>query len=128
MPKSLQYLVKKPKIKNNRFQKPTKQDLKKYFKKLGVHAEESEVMFDYYESKGWKVGTSPMKCWKSATRNWVRRLNKKSDFPDYYDKKFETQICDNPAVLSKYHNHLKNIGWESIYTPSSGTIWKQKQH
>ena len=113
------------KMPNKRFKKPTKKALSNYFKELGSSQEESEIMFDYYESKGWKVGKSPMKCWKSASRNWVRRENKKTDFPNYYDKSFESKICDDPLKLSKYHNHLKNIGWESTYSPSSGSIWKQ---
>jgi len=118
---------KKSKIKNNKFKKPTLKELINYFTELGITTDESEVMFDYYESKGWKVGKAPMKCWKSATRNWVRRLNKKTDFPDYYDKKIETQICDDPETLSKYHKHLKKLGWESVYSPSAGTIWRKRK-
>ena len=29
--------------------------------------------YDFYQSKGWLVGAAPMKNWKSAFRNWVRR-------------------------------------------------------
>ena len=29
--------------------------------------------FDYYESKGWLVGKSPMKNWKAACSTWNRR-------------------------------------------------------
>jgi hypothetical protein len=25
---------------------------------------------DYYESKGWVIGKSPMKSWKAAVRTW----------------------------------------------------------
>ena len=115
----------RPKLKHNRFKKPTIKELNNYFKELGVNLDESDIMFDYYQSKGWKVGKAPMKCWKSAARNWARRLSKTTEFPDYYDKKIEKQICDNPTELSKYHNHLKKNGWESIYSPSSGTTWRK---
>ena len=115
----------KPKLKHNRFKKPPIKELNNYFKELGVNVDESDIMFDYYQSKGWKVGKAPMKCWKSAARNWARRLSKTTEFPDYYDKKIEKQICDNPTELSKYHNHLKKNGWESIYSPSSGTTWRK---
>jgi len=107
------------------FQKPTIQELKNYFLELG-NEDESEIMFDYYESKGWKVGKAPMKCWKSATRNWLRRLNKKFVFPDFYDKQFELKISTDFKLLSKYHNYLKQLGWESIYSPSSGKTWVKK--
>ena len=125
--KPIHQIKKNQKIKNTRFKKPTLKELSQYFMELGVNTDESSIMFDYYESKGWKVGKAPMKCWKSATRNWVRRIQKKTDFPDYYDKKLETQICDDPEALSKYHNHLKKLGWESIYSPSAGTTWKKKK-
>ena len=31
-----------------------------------------ERFWDFYASKGWKVGNAAMKDWKSAARNWVR--------------------------------------------------------
>ena len=31
-----------------------------------------EAFFDFYESKGWKIGRNPMKDWKAAVRNWER--------------------------------------------------------
>jgi len=33
---------------------------------------------DYYTSKGWKVGNSTMKDWKSAVRTWERRDNQEN--------------------------------------------------
>ena len=85
-------------------------------------------MFDYYESKGWKVGKAPMKCWKSATRNWLRRLkNKKSNFPDYYDRKTIINIGDDNEELSRYYQHLNKLGWHSTYSPAGGTRWQKKK-
>ena len=112
-------------LKKTRFKKPTLNELKNYF--LEIKAEdESEIMFDYYESKGWKVGRAPMKCWKSATRNWSRRTNKKNDFPNFYDKKIELKLGNDIEALSKYHKHLKKLGWISSYSPSSGMTWRKK--
>ena len=34
---------------------------------------DSERFVDFYSSKGWKVGSSPMKDWKAAVRTWERR-------------------------------------------------------
>lgn len=28
---------------------------------------------DFYESKGWRIGTSPMKDWQAAVRTWEKR-------------------------------------------------------
>ena len=35
-------------------------------------ATNGERFWDFYASKGWKVGNAAMKDWKSAARNWVR--------------------------------------------------------
>lgn len=32
-----------------------------------------EKFFNYQKSKGWKVGTAPMKDWQAACRNWEKR-------------------------------------------------------
>ncbi len=110
------------------FKKPTINELKEYFLKLGVE-DESEIMFDFYESKGWKIGKNSMKCWKSATRNWARRSkNEKTNFPNYYDQKFEKDILSDQNKLSAYHNHLKKLGWHPSYAPTSGTTWKLKKN
>lgn len=55
-----------------RFQKPTIDEIRVYCSERnnGINA---ESFYDFYESKGWKVGNSPMKDWKSAVRNWERR-------------------------------------------------------
>ncbi len=38
-----------------------------------VANQEAQKIFDYYASKGWKVGTAAMKDWQASTRNWMRR-------------------------------------------------------
>ena len=32
-----------------------------------------EAFYDFYESKGWKVGTTKMKDWKACIRTWEKR-------------------------------------------------------
>ena len=64
-------------LSNNRergikFSKPTPQDVEVYCKEQGLSID-ARTFCDYYESKGWKVGSSPMKDWKAAARNWARR-------------------------------------------------------
>ena len=54
-----------------RFKKPTIEEIQAYCdeRNNGIDAER---FFDYYESKGWKVGKSPMKDWKASIRTWER--------------------------------------------------------
>ena len=54
------------------FQKPTVDEIRDYCQGLG-YIMKPEEFFDFYESKGWRVGNAPMKDWKAAARNWERR-------------------------------------------------------
>lgn len=54
-----------------RFKKPTIEEIQAYCdeRNNGIDAER---FYDYYESKGWKVGKTPMKDWKASVRTWER--------------------------------------------------------
>ena len=54
------------------FTKPTLEDIAAYCaeRKNGLDA---QLIWDFYESKGWKVGGQPMKNWKACVRTWERR-------------------------------------------------------
>lgn len=60
-------------VKNNikRFCKPTFEEVDSYCcqRNNGIDA---QAFIDFYESKGWKVGNTPMKDWKAAVRTWER--------------------------------------------------------
>ena len=60
----------KPKTKN--FEKPTVEEIAKYCseRKNGI---DPQVFFDFYESKGWKVGAVKMKDWRASVRTWEQR-------------------------------------------------------
>jgi hypothetical protein len=34
---------------------------------------DAQRFVDFYSSKGWTVGKSPMKDWRAAVRNWASR-------------------------------------------------------
>lgn len=55
-----------------KFQKPTVEEVKVYCleQNNGIDA---ESFVNFYESKGWKIGKSPMKNWKAAVRTWVSK-------------------------------------------------------
>ena len=47
-----------------------------------------QEFIDFYESKGWMVGKTPMKDWKAACRNaekWDRWARQKPKHPFVYD-------------------------------------------
>ena len=57
---------------SKRFQKPTVLEIQAYCteRNNGIDA---QSFFDFYESKGWKVGNTPMKDWRAAVRTWEKR-------------------------------------------------------
>lgn len=62
-----------------RFRAPTTEEVEEYAadyaeaKGLDPGGFSAERFIDYYTSNGWKVGRNPMKDWKAAARDWVRR-------------------------------------------------------
>ena len=55
-----------------RFQKPSLDELFE-FKNSHKYLPDPHKFLNYYESNGWKVGRSQMKCWKSTFRTWHLR-------------------------------------------------------
>lgn len=53
------------------FIKPTVEDIKLYCKERENNID-AEQFYDFYESKGWKIGKNSMKDWKAAVRTWER--------------------------------------------------------
>lgn len=54
------------------FTKPAVEEIRAYCeeRKNGLDA---QAFFDFYESKGWKVGAARMKDWRASVRTWEQR-------------------------------------------------------
>lgn len=55
-----------------RFTPPTPDEVADYAAEKGL-ALDANRFVDYYTAKGWRVGSSPMRDWRAAARNWARR-------------------------------------------------------
>jgi hypothetical protein len=55
---------------NRRFKPPTIEEVKLQAAKIMLPADQAEVFWNFYESKGWKVGKTQMKKWTCALTNW----------------------------------------------------------
>lgn len=55
-----------------KFKKPTLAELQEYCT-ARANGIDAQAFLDYYESKGWLIGKSPMKDWRAAVRTWERR-------------------------------------------------------
>ncbi len=51
--------------------KPTIEDIAAFCKERGNNID-PEQFYYFYESKGWKIGRSPMKSWEACVRTWER--------------------------------------------------------
>ena len=76
--------VKKEKRSFGVFKKPTIDDIKTYCRERG-NGIDAELFFDFYESKGWKVGSNAMKDWKAAVRTWERNRKHEGNATDRTD-------------------------------------------
>jgi len=91
-----------------RFQKPTVEEIKNYCTERN-NSIDAQSFFDFYESKGWKVGNTPMKDWRAAVRTWEKRNQggKSASAIDYNGKdadkgKYDEYIKRNTKV---FYNH-----------------------
>jgi hypothetical protein len=56
---------------SKRFVPPTPDEVADYAGPRGLMIDQDKFC-DFYQSKGWKVGSSPMKDWRASVRNWCR--------------------------------------------------------
>lgn len=83
-----------------RFVKPTVDEVKEYMdlKSIPNSLSESQNFFNFYESKGWKVGKNPMKSWKSAIDGtWAKGIRDRNK--------------DKFSVLENGYESNKSIDW-----------------
>lgn len=61
---------------SKKFKKPTLEEVKTYCIERNNNVD-AENFINFYESKGWKVGKSPMKDWKASVRTWEKNSKPK---------------------------------------------------
>jgi hypothetical protein len=61
-------------VKREVFRPPTLGEVKNHATEtMSGSRDAPEAFHDYYTSNGWKVGRNPMKDWKAAYKNWIKR-------------------------------------------------------
>lgn len=60
-----------PRACEKKFVKPSVDEIDAYCRESENYIDVGRF-YDFYESKGWKVGKNPMKDWRAAVRNWHR--------------------------------------------------------
>lgn len=59
--------------KRTAFVVPSLEIVKDYFSTIKGGDTDAECFYDYYTANGWRTGKNPIKDWKAAARNWMRR-------------------------------------------------------
>lgn len=54
------------------FIKPSVEDVAAYCRERG-NSVDPESFYDFYQSKGWRIGKEQMRDWKAAVRTWEKR-------------------------------------------------------
>lgn len=67
----------KPRAQRKRFVPPTVEEVADYCRER-QNGIDPEVFVDFYTAKGWLVGKSPMKDWRSAVRTWEHERRSQS--------------------------------------------------
>ena len=62
------------KTETKRFKRPTIEEIENYCNERQNNVNVQQF-YNFYESKGWKVGSQAMKDWKAAVRTWEQRTN-----------------------------------------------------
>lgn len=115
-----------------RFVKPKVEEIEAYCKERS-NSVDAQHFFDYYESKGWKVGKSPMKDWKSAVRTWERNnfksggkpIAEEPPKPQFNVVKSEV-YGDAPVVCPECGTHLIRQGCMCICNDCH--LWYEKEN
>lgn len=69
-------LLSTKKVTSKTFVKPTLEEVQQYCYERNNNVD-AQMFIDFYESKGWKVGNSPMKDWKASVRTWEKNRGSK---------------------------------------------------
>ena len=85
--------------KKSRFKKPTLIEVKEYCQERQNQVD-AEGFLNFYESKGWKIGKSAMKCWKSAVRTWEKN--------NFSQNKTKNKVATNLQTWGNVKSMLKN--------------------
>lgn len=74
----------------SKFVKPSVEEIAAYCAERN-NSIDPQQFFDFYESKGWKVGNQSMKDWKAAVRTWERREKPKKVLPKETPSKYNRE-------------------------------------
>lgn len=103
--------------KEKRFTRPKLDEVKEYYNKLTKkNLNDSrifaETFITFYDSKGWRVGSSPMKSWKAAIRTWLIK-------DGYYSLKSDADLYAEDLRQKQEQETRENNKQEELFNGGS---------
>ncbi len=92
--------------KRKRFAPPTIDEVRAYADEKGYAGFSAERFCDYYESKGWLVGKSPMKDWKAALRGWAARDKPQGRSESWHNPALDYQQRGSDGKIDEGDTHI----------------------
>lgn len=111
----------------SKFSRPTAPEVTAYAKTIGFDLDGSRFC-DYYDSKGWKIGSAPMKSWEAAVRTWKSKREEDygphdskstTDYAALARAKREAQKTRENTPGGSLSNGVRNLQSVPINTKSS---------
>ena len=100
----------------SRFKKPSVDEVRAYIQEHGYHVNPNDFV-NFYESKGWLVGKTPMKDWKAAVRTWESK--EKNENPTKFVEEKEERIPITPLERCQVCGS-KNVITKGLYSICNG--------
>jgi hypothetical protein len=97
-----------------RFQQPTPPQVTEYAAEIGFQLD-GAAFCDFYISKGWKVGQTPMKDWQAAVRTWKRRQQAEGKLKPAVDMR-ERYLKEAMSTTISFQQRIRC----GLQTPSGG--------
>lgn len=87
-------------------QPPSIEDVRSFARDEGMSGFNADAFWNFYESKGWKIGGDDMADWRSAARCWhARDRNKSTRAPNNKFLDIPTLDIDYDAIASARRRH-----------------------
>lgn len=89
--------IKKKSSTPSRFTPPTVDEIRAYCAERGNDVD-PDRFYDFYASKGWRVGQNPMRDWRAAVRTWERRDERPGGAIPFPQQRTPDYRNDNPFL------------------------------
>lgn len=86
-------------------QPPSIDDVRSFARDEGLSGFNADAFWNFYESKGWKIGGDDMADWRSAARCWHARDRNRPRAPDNTFLDIPKQDIDYDAIASARRRH-----------------------